>query len=54
MMSGSAVAGLGWAGRSHRSRKCCWQALRSVRVDRCHLVMKSWGVMGEQLLVVSG
>ena len=32
MPSGSASAGLGWPSNSHRSRKCCWQALRSVRV----------------------
>jgi hypothetical protein len=27
--SGSAAAGFGWLSSSHRSRKCCWQALRS-------------------------
>ena len=30
--SGSAAAGLGWPKRSHRSRKCCWQADRSLSV----------------------
>jgi hypothetical protein len=27
------------------SRKCCWAALRSDRLARCHLAMKSGGVM---------
>ena len=37
--SGSAAAGFGWPNSSHRSRKCSWQALRSLSVTRCHLAM---------------
>ena len=33
MPSGSASAGLGWPSSSQRSRKCCWQAARSLSVD---------------------
>ncbi len=43
--SGSASAGLGWSSSSQRSRKCCWQALRSERLTCCHLAMNCWGVM---------
>ena len=43
--SGSAVAGLGWSSSSHRSRKCCWQALCSESV-RPAISMNSWGDNG--------
>jgi len=50
--SGSAAAGLGWSRRSQRSRKCCWQAERSVRETLRHLATNWWGVTGVIVAIV--
>ena len=47
--AGSAAAGGSWPTSAQRSRKCCWEAERSVRSTRRHLGMNSVTVIRAEL-----